>query len=57
VVTLETDKELSPMLERAAAALWQHENPTMSVFACTAEIRNAYRKRALDGERAPEKVS
>lgn len=55
-MTLDTDRELSPMLERAAAELWRHENPTMSVFDCNAEMRNSYRRRVLDGERAPEKA-
>ncbi len=33
--------------EEQAAALWRSENPEMSVFACTADIQNEYRRRVL----------
>jgi len=33
------------MIEYAAAELWKHDNPAMSVFDCNAEMQELYRER------------
>ena len=46
--------ECAKRLELEAAYLWRQENPEMSVFDCSLEMKESYRRRVLAGERAYE---